>query len=75
MKKFDFSGFVRECYLRSEPSVDLNEVTEENPVNCCEHRLAISEYERICREFDVKDEYDAACGMWMIQSGPQLVDA
>ena len=42
MAKFDFGGFVRECYLRSEPSVDLNNVTSDNPVNCSKHRLSIS---------------------------------
>ena len=55
MAKFDFGGFVRECYLRSEPSVDLNNVTSGNPVNCSKHRLSTDEYKRILVEYGVTD--------------------
>lgn len=83
MNKFDFDGFIRECYLRSEPSVDLNNVTSENPVNCSEHRLSCEEYDAILREYGVTDsdgkktkQYGEhilmGCNMWMLQSGPQL---
>ena len=80
MAKFDFNGFVRECYLRSTPSVDLDEVTSDNPVDCCKHRLSEQDYEAILREYGVTDEkgntlnhdYILACNMWMLQSGPQL---
>ena len=83
MAKFDFNGFIRECYLRSEPSVDLNEVTSDNPIDCCKHRLAETEYEKILQEYGVTDErgnaieHDWLCGcnMWMLQSGPQLYNA
>lgn len=69
-----------ECYLRSVPSVDLNNVTSENLIDCCNHRLSESEYNRILQEFGVTDEYGntlqhdimAACGMWMLQSGPSI---
>lgn len=84
MAKFDFGGFVRECYLRSEPSVDLNNVTSDNPVNCSKHRLSTDEYKRILVEYGVADENEnpidgnrdrlVGCNMWMLQSGPQLYD-
>ena len=84
MAKFDFGGFVRECYLRSEPSVDLDEVTADNPVNCSKHRLSTDEYKRILVEYGVADEnwnpIDGnrdrltGCNMWCLQSGPQLYD-
>lgn len=73
MGKFDVNGFIRECYLSSEPSVDLCEVTE--TVNCWEHKLAVTEYDRICREFGVTGDLETACNMWMLREGPQLVDA
>ena len=41
MKTREFNGhdFIRECYLRSTPSVDLDEVTSDNPIDCCKHKL------------------------------------
>jgi len=80
IREWNGSDFMRECYLRSTPSVDLDEVTSENPVNCSDHRLAVSEYNKILREFGVTDEHDQAisrdrmlaCNMWCLQSGPQL---
>lgn len=68
----DFKGFVRECYLRSVPSVDLEKVTE--IVDCREHRLSLAEYDNILRDFDVKEgtKERFACNMWVLQSGPQL---
>lgn len=70
----EFGKFIRECYLRSIPSVDLNDVTSDNPINCSDHKLAVSVYEDILREFDVEgnDDLTTACNMWMLQSGPQL---
>lgn len=82
MAKFDFGAFIRECYLRSTPSVDLNNVTSDNPVNCCDHRLSVEVYKRILVKFGVTDENEkpidpnsnllVGCNMWMLQSGPQL---
>ena len=70
----DFKGFVRQCYLRSEPSVDL-ETTQEQ-VNCSDHKLSMSEYDKILEEFGVKQGSDEmmSCNMWMLMSGPQLVE-
>lgn len=74
MAKLNFSAFVRECYLRSTPSVDLNNVTSDNPIDCCKHTLSVSEYEKILSEFDVQPNTDTycACNMWLLQSGPNL---
>ena len=85
MSKFNFGAFVRECYLRSTPSVDLDKVTSDKPVNCSDHRLSTDEYKRILVEFGVTDENEnpidpnssllIGCNMWMLQSGPQLYKA
>lgn len=72
----EFGKFIRECYLRSVPSVDLDQVTSDNPVNCSKHTLAYSEYDKILEEFGVNQDHNLqlACNMWMLQSGPLLVD-
>lgn len=82
MAKFDMGGFIRECYLRSEPSVDLDEVTSDNPISCSDHRLSLENYHAICVDYGLEDvdgntlDHDRLCGcnMWMLQSGPQLYD-
>ena len=70
----DFYAFMRQCYLRSNPSVDLDKATRENPVNCSHHTLLISEYEKILDEFvpDKNKDKLYACNIWLLQSGPQL---
>ena len=82
-REFNGHDFMRECYLRSTPSVDLDEVTSENPIDCCKHRLSEQEYERILQEFGVTDadgstiDHDRlmACNMWTLGSGPSLYKA
>lgn len=71
----NFYDFERECYLRSIPSVDLNDVTSDNPVNCSKHKLSLGEYEKILSEYNPNndDNVRLACNLWMIQSGPLLV--
>lgn len=83
MAKFDFGGFIRECYLRSEPSVDIDDVTSENPIKCSDHRLSVENYHAICVDYGLEDkdgntlDHDRLCGcnMWMLMSGPQLYDS
>lgn len=82
MAKREFNGhdFIRECYLRSTPSVDLDEVTSDNPIDCCKHKLSEREYETILQEFGITNEQGetldhdrlVGCNMWMIGSGPSL---
>lgn len=75
----DFNEFVRACYLNSEPSVDLT-ATEE-PVDCCEHTLTLSAYKKLVEELKTalcgkvnEQDVNLACNMWVLQSGPQLVE-
>ena len=42
--KISFEEFKRQCYLKSTPSIDLDEVTKENPIDCCKHTLKMSDY-------------------------------
>ena len=72
----EFGKFVRECYLRSVPSVDLDKLAKDEKVNCSDHKLTVSEYEAILKDFDVKEDSNEimACNMFMLQSGPQLID-
>jgi hypothetical protein len=74
MEKFNAREFIRQMYLRSEPSVDL--ATFEGQVDCTKHKLKISECDKIYEEFGVEDGTDLAmeCNMWLLGSGPQLVE-
>jgi hypothetical protein len=65
------AGFVREVYLRSTPSVDLELVTEQ--VDCTKHTIPMSVYDQLLDEYcETKDERMQA-NMFMLMSGPQLV--
>ena len=68
----NFGAFIRECYLKSTPSVDLDEVTKENPIDCCKYTLKMSDYNDILKEYCKTDNEEFACNIWMLQSGPQL---
>lgn len=74
MKEFNANEFCRAIYLRSEPSVDL--ATVERQVDCTEHKLKISECDKVYEEFGVKGGTDLymQCNMWLLCSGPQLVE-
>ena len=65
-------GFVREVYLRSVPSVDLEAVA--GKVDCCKHTILMSVYEKILSEFSETDDDRNAANMFMLMSGPQLVE-
>ena len=65
------AGFIREVYLRSTPSVDLELVTEQ--VDCCKHTIPMSVYDQLLVEFCETDEERMAANMFMLMSGPQLV--
>jgi len=66
------AGFVREVYLRSTPSVDLDLVTEQ--VDCCKHTIPMSVYDELLNEFCENDEERMSANMFMLMSGPQLVE-
>lgn len=65
-------GFVREVYLRSEPSVDLEAVTEQ--VDCCKHTIKMSVYDELVEEFCENEDDKYAANMFMLMSGPQLIN-
>ena len=65
-------GFVREIYLRSTPSIDLELVTEQ--VDCTKHTIPMSVYDQICEEYCENDNEKFAANLFMLQSGPQLVE-
>lgn len=81
-KTFDAHALMRECYLRSNPSVDLDKVTGEGVIKPGSHRLGEGEYSAILREYGVLGENGEtlnrelllACNMWMLNNGPQLFD-
>ena len=67
-------GILREMYLRSTPSVDLDLVPEGEQVDCSKHTMKMSEYEKLLEEFcENKDERFHA-KMLMLNCGPQLVE-
>lgn len=65
-------GFVREVYLRSTPSVDLELITEK--VDCCKHTIPMSVYDAIVKKYCETEDERFAANMFMVMSGPQLVD-
>lgn len=65
-------GFVREIYLRSTPSVDLELVTEQ--VDCCKHTIPMSMYDEVLAEYCENEDDKFAASMFMLQSGPQLIE-
>lgn len=67
-------GFVREVYLRSEPSVDLDLVPDGEQVDCTKHTLKMSVYDKLLEEFCEKDGDRTAANLFMLRSGPQLVE-
>ena len=69
----DYFGFIRECYLRSVPSVDITDDAVKS-VNCGAHKLLMSEYDKILQEFNVSEDSSllANCNILMLHKGPQL---
>ena len=65
------AGFVREIYLRSTPSVDLELVEEQ--VDCCKHTIPMSVYDQLLAEYCENEEEKMSANMFMLMSGPQLI--
>lgn len=65
-------GFIREVYLRSTPSVDLDLVTEQ--VDCTKHTILMSVYDQLREEYCENEQEKFAANLFMLQSGPQLVE-
>ena len=65
------AGFVREVYLRSTPSVDLELVEEK--VDCCQHTIPMSVYDELLAEYCENEDDRMSANMFMLMSGPQLI--
>lgn len=68
----DAKGFIRECYLRSVPSVDLENTKE--TIDCTKHELQTSVWEEILNKFAETESEKYAASMWCVCSGPKLVN-
>lgn len=67
-------GFVREVYLRSTPSVDLDLVPEGEQVDCNKHTIKISVYDQLREEYCENKDDQVAVAMFMLQQGPKLIE-
>ena len=68
------AGFIREVYLRSEPSVDLQLVPDGEQVDCTKHTIKMSVYDKICEEYCESEDDKFGANMFMLNSGPQLIE-
>ena len=68
----DAKSFIRECYLRSVPSVDLEK--EKGTVDCAKHTLLTSVWEEILNKYAKTDNEKFSASMWCVCSGPHLVN-
>lgn len=66
------AGFVREVYLRSTPSIDL-ELTE-GQVDQSKHTIPMSVYDQLLEEFCENDEERLSANKFMLMSGPQVIE-
>lgn len=84
MAKFNGSEFMRQVYLHSNPSVDLNDVPSEHPINGEDYTIKQSEFDAILHQMGVTDENGnavdpnsdllMACFMWAVNKGPVIID-
>ena len=71
----DINEFMREVYLAATPSVDLNDLKEGEQIDCRNHTIKMSDYERILAEFSEGITDRVMFGnMWMLDSGPRLTE-
>lgn len=67
--------FMREIYLAATPSVDINDIKEGEQIDCRNHTIKMSDYERLLEEFAQGDSGQTmSANMWMLNSGPKLVE-
>lgn len=55
MAKFDIGGFLRDCYLHAEPSIDLRNVPDGEQINATDHKLKLSVYNDLLKKWGVTD--------------------
>jgi hypothetical protein len=67
-REFNAKEFIREVYLASEPSVDIDAVER---INCTEHRLSSAKWEELLNEFcGDNNDLQFQCTMWCMNQGP-----
>lgn len=64
--------FVRECYLSSVPSIDIEATTE--IIDCTKHTLLTSVWEQILAKYAKTENEKVSASMWCVCSGPHLVE-
>ena len=75
MAKFDIHPFLRECYLRSEPSVDIDAIPDGEQIKCSDYKLKLSVYDTIKQEYEITDkELSRQIDWYMMNKGPTWVD-
>lgn len=68
----DFRDFVRAVYKAATPSVDFDAAER---IECTKHTIRVEDYEKLLDEFAGSNvDARAGCGMWMVCSGPKLID-
>ena len=63
-------GFVREVFLRSTPSIDVDKVEEQ--IDCTKHSIKSCESEKILEEYCETEEDRKSAYGFIVFSGPQL---
>lgn len=79
MEKFNGSAFMREVYLRSTPSVDLDKV--EGTINPNNYTITESVLYALMRKYGVLDnenrvlnaDWNLGVNMWLLNKGPCVV--
>lgn len=69
-KEFNAREFIREVYLASEPSVDIEKAEK---INCTDHRMSESKWNELVDKFCGDDnDLQSQCTMWCLNQGPSI---
>lgn len=67
-REFNAHEFIREVYLASEPSVDIEKAEK---IKCTDHRLSSTKWEELLNEFcGYNKDLQFQCTMWCLNQGP-----
>lgn len=67
--------FIRQCYLKSTPSIDLNDVPKGEQIAPWDHKLDYEEYCALVEEYSEGNaEVKGAMNIWCLNSGPSIVN-
>lgn len=71
----DLREFVRECYLRSNPPIDLDEVPEGQQVAPWDHKLDFGVYCALVEEYSEGDaNVKGDMNLWCLNQGPTIIN-